>query len=196
VFYTLESVRFCLFSWTDKSAPPYGFFLFWPFFNQTLRNEPNQNFFQIWLFWVTLVRLTWFMKESRQVHWHDSGGEGGGACLMTWHHVDWVTPTESHFLTWHDWVASVYSTWLLTKNPPPLFLFLPRLFTLWRFHWRFEISLSYSESLVSQINSMSWYLNHVGYARHLYRLILLYFKNFAWINSCGRDLRINQCNCD
>jgi hypothetical protein len=44
-----------------------------------------------------------------------------------------------------------------------------------------------SEPLVREIDSMSWYPNRVGYVCHLYRLILLYFKIFVWMNSCGRD---------
>jgi hypothetical protein len=40
---------------------------------------------------------------------------------------------------------------------------------------------------VSQIDSISWYFNRVGYVRHLYHLIFLYFEIFAWMNSCGRD---------
>jgi hypothetical protein len=33
--------------------------------------------------------------------------------------------------------------------------------------------------VVPQIDSMHWYPNRVGYVRRLYRLILLYFENFA-----------------
>jgi hypothetical protein len=48
-------------------------------------------------------------------------------------------------------------------------------------------SLPKSEPLVQEINSMSWYPNRVGYVCRLYRLILLYFEFFIWMNSCGRD---------
>jgi hypothetical protein len=44
-----------------------------------------------------------------------------------------------------------------------------------------------SESLVREIDSMSWYPNHIGYVCHLYRLVLLYSKIFIWMNSCGSD---------
>jgi hypothetical protein len=43
-------------------------------------------------------------------------------------------------------------------------------------------SLSKSEPVVPQIDSMSWYSNRVGYVRRLYCLIFLYFENFAWMN--------------
>jgi hypothetical protein len=48
-------------------------------------------------------------------------------------------------------------------------------------------SLPKSEPLVREIDSMSWYPNRVGYVCRLYRLILLYFDIFIWMNSCGRD---------
>jgi hypothetical protein len=35
---------------------------------------------------------------------------------------------------------------------------------------------------VPQIDSMSWYSNRVGYVCRLYRLIFLYFENFARLN--------------
>jgi hypothetical protein len=81
---------------------------------------------------------------------------------------------------------------------PPLFLsfFLFPFFTLRWLHWWFVTSLSYSKPVVPQIKFVSWYPNCVGHVRHLYCLILLYFENYVWMNSCGRDLRINQCNCD
>jgi hypothetical protein len=44
-----------------------------------------------------------------------------------------------------------------------------------------------SEPLVWEINYMSWYPNCDGYVCRLYRLILLYFEIFVWMNSCGRD---------
>jgi hypothetical protein len=70
----------------------------------------------------------------------------------------------------------------------PLFLFLPPLFPSPFFSLHLAVaplviwsSLPKSESVVTQIDSMSWYFNRVGYARRLYRLIFL-FENFAWMN--------------
>jgi hypothetical protein len=65
-------------------------------------------------------------------------------------------------------------------------LFLPRLFssTFFSLHLGTTLlmiwsALLKSETVVSQINSMSTYSNRIGYICHLYRLIFLYFKIFA-----------------
>jgi hypothetical protein len=84
-------------------------------------------------------------------------------------------------------VAPSDMAWLSHANPfgmtgrprlprPSSSFFLPPLFTLWWLHWWFGISLSYLEPVTPQIDSMSWYPNHVGYVRHFYRFISLYFK--------------------
>jgi hypothetical protein len=88
----------------------------------------------------------------------------------------------------------------LAQLPGRIWQLLPFSFLLFSFflpsfssiHWRpaplaISSSLPKSEPLVREIDSMSWYPNHVGYICHLYHLILLYFEIFIWMNSCGRD---------
>jgi hypothetical protein len=50
-------------------------------------------------------------------------------------------------------------------------------------------SLPKSETVMREIDSMSWYPNYIGYVRRLYRLILLYFEIFVLMNLCGGNLR-------
>jgi hypothetical protein len=79
----------------------------------------------------------------------------------------------------------------------PLFLFLHPLFLSSFFSLYLAVaplaiwtSPPKSKPVVQQIDSISWFSNHVGYICHLYHLILLYFEIFAWMNSCGRDLSL------
>jgi hypothetical protein len=130
-------------------------------------------------FGVIPVRPARLMKELHRVHWCDSW-----AC-----HIEQVAPGRL--------------AWLVCKiGHQPLFLFLPLFlssFSSLHIAAALLAILEFSplwKPVVSQIDSMSWYPNRVGYVRCLYHLILLYFEKFAWMSSCGRDLRLNQCICD
>jgi hypothetical protein len=162
------------------------------------------------IFWEMNPAKSFFFKfvpfESHQSSWCDLWRSCASAHDATRLHS--VTPKRrwlSHAI-WHGvtpftlnelaWLAHQQSHW-----PSFSFLllsfFLPlSLSTLRWLHWWFQLSLPYSELVVPPIDSMRWYPNRVGYVRQLYRLILFYFQNFAWMNSCGRVWRLKQCNCD
>jgi hypothetical protein len=102
------------------------------------------------------------------------------------------TSIQSHHVSRRD--SRISSAISISVTPAqnragPLFLFLPPLFHSPFFSLHLAVaplaiwsSLPKSEPMVPQIYCMSWYSNRVGYVRHLYCLIFLYFEIFAWMN--------------
>jgi hypothetical protein len=128
--------------------------------------------------------------ELRQSVWRDSVAPAGVAQLTDLFHR---TLIESHHVRWRESRRSHANHHGTThrQNMAPLLLsfFLPSFSSTHLAAAPLAIlsSLAKSEPLVREINSMSWYRNCIEYVCRLYRLILLYFEMFVWMNSCGRD---------
>jgi hypothetical protein len=117
-------------------------------------------------------------------------------------HADCYGVTDRVVLSDVDRVTPCYSAQLTKEScqPPwressaeygsPPFFFPPLLFLssftsthLSAASLTISSSLSKFKPLVWEIDSMSWYHNHVRYVCHLYHLILVYFKIFIWMQT-------------